>query len=188
MNIDVPLRELGAIPMEDLRDAILAQDEAAWVENATRQDSYEVHRQTRSIVLVFCDNKWPRAHRQPRGRLGPALRRRGARDAGAHPSRLPAGRNHHPGHGRAAARRAAGLPRISTPTRAFRVSHRIHVPITTNPRVRFMIDGRPYQLHVGQAYELNNQLTHSVTEQRPGRPDHVHFRLPAARRHRARPD
>ena len=40
--------------------------------------------------------------------------------------------------------------------------HRIHVPITTNPRVRFMIDGRPFQLEVGQAYEINNQRTHSV--------------------------
>jgi aspartyl/asparaginyl beta-hydroxylase (cupin superfamily) len=44
----------------------------------------------------------------------------------------------------------------------FRVSHRIHIPITTNPRVRFMIDGRPYRFEVGHAYEINNQLTHSV--------------------------
>ena len=45
---------------------------------------------------------------------------------------------------------------------SFHRGHRIHVPITTNPRVRFMIDGQPYQLQVGQAYELNNQLMHSV--------------------------
>ncbi len=44
----------------------------------------------------------------------------------------------------------------------FRHSHRIHVPITTNNRVRFMIDGRPYRMQVGQAYEINNQKTHSV--------------------------
>jgi aspartyl/asparaginyl beta-hydroxylase (cupin superfamily) len=36
------------------------------------------------------------------------------------------------------------------------------VPITTNPRVRFMIDGRPHQLQVGRAYEINNQKNHSV--------------------------
>ena len=36
------------------------------------------------------------------------------------------------------------------------------MPITTNPRVRFMIDGRPYQFKVGEAYEINNQKTHSV--------------------------
>ena len=45
---------------------------------------------------------------------------------------------------------------------SFRHGHRIHIPITTNPRVRFMIDGRPYQLEVGQAYEINNQKRHSV--------------------------
>ena len=45
---------------------------------------------------------------------------------------------------------------------SFGAGHRIHVPIATNPRVRFMIDGRPYQLEVGQAYEINNQKTHSV--------------------------
>ena len=41
-------------------------------------------------------------------------------------------------------------------------SHRIHIPITTNPGVRFMIDGRPHCFEVGQAYEINNQKNHSV--------------------------
>ena len=45
---------------------------------------------------------------------------------------------------------------------SFHRGHRIHVPITTNPRVRFMIDGRPHQLQVGRAYEINNQMNHSV--------------------------
>ena len=45
---------------------------------------------------------------------------------------------------------------------SFHKGHRIHVPITTNPRVRFMIDGQPHQLQVGHAYELNNQKKHSV--------------------------
>jgi aspartyl/asparaginyl beta-hydroxylase (cupin superfamily) len=55
----------------------------------------------------------------------------------------------------------------------FRVSHRIHIPLTTHPRVRFMIDGRPYQFEVGQAYELNNQLTHSVMNS--GKDDRINF-------------
>ncbi|MCY3793903.1 MAG: aspartyl/asparaginyl beta-hydroxylase domain-containing protein, partial [Gammaproteobacteria bacterium] len=41
-------------------------------------------------------------------------------------------------------------------------SHRIHVPITTNNKVRFMIEGRPHRLQVGSAYEINNQKRHSV--------------------------
>ena len=56
---------------------------------------------------------------------------------------------------------------------SFGVGHRIHVPIVTNPRVRFMIDGRPYQLEVGQAYEINNQKIHSVMNK--GDTDRINF-------------
>ena len=39
--------------------------------------------------------------------------------------------------------------------------------------VRFMIDGRPYQLEVGQAYEINNQKIHSVMNK--GDTDRINF-------------
>ena len=45
---------------------------------------------------------------------------------------------------------------------SFHVAHRIHIPITTNDHVRFTIGGRPFNLKVGKAYEVNNQSTHSV--------------------------
>jgi hypothetical protein len=39
---------------------VLAQDEAAWNENVQRQNDYEVHEQTRSIVLLFANvDQWP---------------------------------------------------------------------------------------------------------------------------------
>ena len=47
------------------------------------------------------------------------------------------------------------------------------MPITTNPRVRMMIDGQPHQLKVGEAYELNNQKTHSVMNK--GSEDRITF-------------
>lgn len=161
MKIEVPLRELGAIDATALRDAILSQDESAWAENEHRQESYVVHRQTRSIVLVFCDNNWPdlAVSKQPgwdrlSGLAVPVMQeliqrcyQPGGTIIRAMAANLPPG-------GRIA-------PHFDS-DRTFHVSHRIHVPLTTNPRVRFMIDGRPYQLQVGQAYELNNQLTHSV--------------------------
>jgi aspartyl/asparaginyl beta-hydroxylase (cupin superfamily) len=56
---------------------------------------------------------------------------------------------------------------------SFHHGHRIHVPVSTNPRVRFMIDGQPYQLKVGEAYEINNQLTHSVMNK--GSEDRITF-------------
>jgi aspartyl/asparaginyl beta-hydroxylase (cupin superfamily) len=56
---------------------------------------------------------------------------------------------------------------------SFHHAHRIHVPIVTNSRVRFMIDGKPHRLQVGQAYEINNQLTHSVMNR--GTEDRITF-------------
>jgi quercetin dioxygenase-like cupin family protein len=56
---------------------------------------------------------------------------------------------------------------------SFHCAHRIHVPITTNSKVWFTIDGRPYQLQVGQAYEINNQKQHSVVNK--GSEDRITF-------------
>jgi len=56
---------------------------------------------------------------------------------------------------------------------SFHIGHRIHVPITTNPRVRFMIDGRPHRFEVGKAYEINNQMNHSVANK--GSDDRITF-------------
>jgi hypothetical protein len=43
-----------------LRDVILALGEEAWLGNTYRQQEYEVHQQTQSIVMVFTDGSgWP---------------------------------------------------------------------------------------------------------------------------------
>jgi len=55
MDIGIPLRELGTIDSSGLRKTILNQDRVAWGEDQYRQDEYEVHRQTESIVLLFTD-------------------------------------------------------------------------------------------------------------------------------------
>ncbi len=55
MDIDTLLRELGPIDSDALREEILAQDEIAWQEDKYRQEEFEVHHSTESIVLVFVD-------------------------------------------------------------------------------------------------------------------------------------
>jgi aspartyl/asparaginyl beta-hydroxylase len=173
MDIGVPIRSFGKVDMEPLAAAILAQDEAAWNENVQRQKDYEVHEQTRSIVLLFAEiSDWPaiEVSKQPGwDRLAET----------ALPLMHQIIRNWYPPGGtiiRAmAAKLLAGgriLPhRDSHPS--FGAGHRIHVPIITNPRVRFMIDGRPFQLEVGQAYEINNQKVHSVMNK--GDVDRINF-------------
>ncbi|MGH8863222.1 MAG: aspartyl/asparaginyl beta-hydroxylase domain-containing protein [Burkholderiales bacterium] len=173
MDIGVPIREFGKVDMEPLAAAILAQDEVAWNENVQRQKDYEVHEQTRSIVLLFAEvSDWPaiEVSKQPGWtRLAET----------AVPVMHQIIRNWYTPGGtiiRAmAAKLIAGgriLPhRDSHPS--FGAGHRIHVPIITNPRVRFMIDGRPFQLEVGQAYEINNQKVHSVMNK--GAEDRINF-------------
>lgn len=173
MDIDVPLRELGEIDTNALRNAILSQEEAAWHEDEFRQDEYDVHRQTESIVLVFTDGAlWPNSevrkepgwdrladtaiplmheiiekHYEPGGTIIRAMAAKLLAGCRINP--------HHDSH------------------YSFHCGHRIHIPITTNPRVRFMIDGRPYQFQLGQAYELNNQKQHSVMNK--GAEDRITF-------------
>ena len=60
MNIDSPLRELGPIDNSELSDAIMSLDESVWKENLTRQEEFEVHRATESVVMYFVDlDQWP---------------------------------------------------------------------------------------------------------------------------------
>lgn len=162
MNIDVPLRELGAVDSGALIDAVLAQEEPAWHEDKYRQEAFEVHHSTLSIVMLFVAiERWPDiiVSKEPGW---PRLA-----DVALPLMNDIISRHYEPGGTviRAmAAKLVAGgkiTPHVDRHP-SFHHGHRIHVPITTNPRVRFMIDGRPYQLKVGEAYEINNQLTHSV--------------------------
>lgn len=161
MNIDEPMKMLGAVQAGSLSDAVLALDGDAWRQNASRQNDYEVHRQTQSVVLVFCD--------------GPMSDLEVTRESGwglLAESAVPImhdliGRHYEPGGIiiRAMAAKLLAGGRINThfdSHATFRRSHRIHVPITTNNRVRFTVDGKPFQMQPGQAYEINNQKTHSV--------------------------
>ncbi len=162
MDIDVPLRELGAINATALRDAIIGQDDIAWHEDESRQESFYVHDRTRSIVMVALDDTdWPN---------GPVIRGPGWKriaDA-ALPVMQEIIKNHYPEGGEViravAASLAAGatIKSHSDIHQSFHCAHRIHVPISTNPKVWFTINGRPYQMQLDQAYEIKNQKQHSV--------------------------
>ncbi len=173
MDIEVPLRDLGAIDATDLRDAILRQDDAAWYENEYRQKSFYVHDQTRSIVMIAVDDdKWP-----------DGASRRGAGWNRIADVALPVMSRiiskHYPEGGEViravAAKLLAGatIKAHSDIHQSFHCAHRIHVPITTNRKVWFTINGRPYQLELDHAYEVNNQAQHSVTNR--GSEDRITF-------------
>ncbi|MBT7276000.1 MAG: aspartyl/asparaginyl beta-hydroxylase domain-containing protein [Woeseiaceae bacterium] len=173
MNIDVPLRELGPIDNKVLSEAVLGLEDSIWKENLKRQEEYEVHRATESIVMIFVNlDRWPEIEI--------------TREAGwSHlaDAALPLMNNIiercYPPGGTVIRAMAAKLLAGNKITQhwdkhpSFHCGHRIHVPITTNPRVRFMIDGQPYQFKLGEAYEINNQLNHSVMNK--GQEDRITF-------------
>ncbi len=173
MDIETPIRELGPVDSAALVEAILAQDEIAWREEEHRQQAYDVHRQTESIVLVFANLEvWPEIE----------IRKEPGWDRLADlavPLMHGIIEKHYPPGGAIIRAMAAKLlaggkiaPHMDTHP-SFHRSHRIHVPITTNPRVRFMVDGRPHRFQVGQAYEINNQKNHSVMNK--GAEDRITF-------------
>ena len=162
MDIGNALRELGPVNMQPLADAILALGRESWLRDQRRQREYDVHRRTESVVMVFTDGSgWPAI----------TISRESGWDELADTA-LPLmtgiiDRCYPAGGTIIRAMAAKLLPgEVIAPHRdshpSFAYGHRIHVPITTNPRVRFMIDGRPYRFEVGQAYEINNQMVHSV--------------------------
>ena len=160
MDIDGSLRELGPVDSGALIESVLAQDEEAWKDNQHRQQAYDVHYQTESLVMIFCDG-WPELE----------VSKESAWDA-LKETAVPLMRDildkHYPPGGTVIRAMAAKLKAggIISPHRdthpSFVHSHRIHIPITTNPGVRFMINGRPHRFQLGNAYEINNQQNHSV--------------------------
>ena len=171
MEFNGTLKDLGEVNAEGLISAVLDCDPDDWAAQQYRQKAYSVHEHTESLVMVFC-NGWPeiKVTREPSWDL--------LKD---HAVPLMHGilEEHYPPGGTIIRAMAAKLKAggIISPHRdrhpSFVNSHRIHVPITTNSGVRFMIDGKPHRFEIGHAYEINNQKNHSVMNQ--GREDRITF-------------
>lgn len=166
-----PTVPLGRFDCSALTRKVLALDEAAWLADARRQNDYDVHAQTQSIILTFCEG-WPDvrifraagwdllaeeaqdlmdrviAKRYPPG--GTVLR--------AIMARLPAGCR--------IARHTDGHP-------SFAAAHRIHVPLVTNPDVEFIVGSERIPPRAQYAFELNNLMAHSVANR--GDAARIHF-------------
>lgn len=162
MDFGAPQRCLGEVDIDALKQRILDQEPAAWDEQMTRQQVYEVHRDTQSIVMLFCDESWPDG--------GEIYRETGwdrLADVATPVIDHIIETWYEPGgtllRAMAAKLRAGGRINAHTDSlRSFHMGHRIHVPITSNSGVRYTISGRPYSFDVGNAYEINNQQKHSV--------------------------
>jgi hypothetical protein len=167
------LRPLGKVDVAALREEVLAIPEPIWdFENSSKPNDYRALDRTRHILFRFVDTTrdWRRSHDRPlweawRARIEPILRRAVAPYGyanGVFPrvmlARMPPGGDNNPHqHTNVAAR----WPQKN------------HVPITTNDRVAFWIDGRAYHLPVGEVFEVNNMAVHAVRND--GDTDRIHL-------------
>jgi aspartyl/asparaginyl beta-hydroxylase (cupin superfamily) len=173
MDIGIPIRDLGEIDISPLKEAILAVDDDAWLQNSHRQTTYDVHDQTQSLVMLFIDTEqWPKLE-VTKDTAWALLSKAATPIIDSILSQF------YPPGGTIVRAMAAKLvsggvikPHFDKHP-SFHAGHRIHIPITTNSRVRFMIDGRPYKFEVGKVYEINNQKQHSVMNK--GADDRINF-------------
>ena len=159
------VRKLGRVDIAAFRDAVLAIPEELWdAENAGKPNRFQALDATRHILFRFPErlSDWRTGADRPlmdewRALLEPVL----------------AAATTDYGYAR------GGFPRIMFanmapggvihPHRDTNASakwpHKIHVPLTTNEKVTFFVDGKGYHFPEGEAVEVNNMGLHAVTNE-----------------------
>lgn len=167
------IRRLGAVDIARLREAVLAIPEAQWdAENAEKPNRFEALDSTRHIVFRFVSNfrDWRQSYERPlwaewRSLIEPVLAQ-ATRDYGYAHGVFPRVM---------LARMAPGG--IIKPHRdanpAAKWPHKIHVPLLTNDKVTFFVDGVGYHFSEGEAVEVSNMAVHAV--QNAGATDRIHL-------------
>lgn len=167
------IRILGEVDISDVREQILAIPESVWnSENEEKPNKFEALAQTRHIVFRFIDSPfdWRAFHDRKlwsewKDRLIPLMdmaTRAYGYHRGAYPrvmlARMPPGEKILPHQD---ANPAAKWP------------HKIHIPILTNDKVIFYVEGIGYRFSEGQAVEVNNMGVHAV--ENFGDTDRIHL-------------
>ena len=167
------IRRLGPVDIAALREAVLRIDEARWdAENADKPNRFEALDRTRHIVFRFVSNfqDWRDSYDRPlwaewKGMLEPVLAQ-AVRDYGYKDAAFPRVM---------LARMAPGG--VIKPHRdanpAAKWPHKIHVPLLTNDKVTFFVDGVGYHVPEGEAVEVSNMAVHAV--ENAGDTDRIHL-------------
>lgn len=164
-EFDGELRDLGPVPAELLEslDRKIAEDPGLWqTEDANKPNRFDAFRES-TMHIIFQFPLDFRSHEQSnysplwqdwRPVLEPLIAHAtssygysAGRTARIMLARLAAGK--------AVARHVDKSPSAEVP-------HKIHIPVVTNPAVRFLIDQGEYVLERGRAYEVNNRRPHEV--------------------------
>ena len=167
------VRCLGPVDVEALRAPVGRLSEKVWwQEDTAKENDYFCFTHTRHIVFRFIENnRTPlRYYSNPiwtvwQRLLLPVMAQAAAPCGYAEPvypkamlARLAAGH---------------GIDRHVDGEGSHPLTHRIHVPLQTNPRATLTVDGTDFHLEAGYAFEVNNLVPHSVFN--GGEEDRIHF-------------
>jgi hypothetical protein len=160
MLIETPIRTLGHVECGALTRRVAACREEEWRFDSRRQDDYEVHLQTQSIILVFFTG-WPQVQVAHAGGWA------GFGDLALPIMQEIVARHYPPGGLLLRVILARLLPNCRIDRHvdshpSFSVAHRIHVPLLTNPDVEFIVGTERIDARAHHAFELNNAMPHSV--------------------------
>jgi len=173
MKLNEPLINLFDWPIQDILNALPDENSPLWDADRTRQTTYQVHRQTRSIIFDWLDANWEvggpvnvkRYNYAPPELCAPVY---------ALADRLEAQYS-----GKLVRMTLAELaPRGKIATHvdngiSITAVHRCHIPVLTNEGVKFIIERIPYFLKPDIAYEFDNTRAHSVDNQSDQRRVHL---------------
>lgn len=171
MKLDIPLKTLGPVNHAALKQAVVNAAPERWIEEQLRQQTFDVHAKTRSIILLFADG-WPDiqiSKHKGWSEFAPV----------AVPVMQEIIRKHYSIHGtiiRAVfAKLLAGMSigEHYDDHPSFAIGHRIHVPLLTSDEVEFGIAGQKFNLKEGVAYEVSNLDFHYVAN--PTTKDRIHM-------------
>lgn len=166
------IRPLGIVDIAPLQATLAQFTENVWrTHDTAKPNKFDCFHHTRHVVFRFCDFQDPQVFESNAGWkiwgrsllrvMGQASAPLGLSEP-VHPkvmfASLSAGHriDVHIDGGAAAAR-----------------THKIHIPVRTEPAATFIVDGVESHLRKGFAYEVNNTLPHGAFN--GGREDRVHF-------------
>jgi hypothetical protein len=165
MNLPGLLFRLGAVDVSEIENEINKLTHTQWIEWDLRQSRYKVHSATESYPLMFSEyGEEPKTYNvdsdvwRVTSPLIQRLEHFYNRKAGAVVFiKLKRHTNIRP----------------HTDGGWFVNTHRVHIPIVTDPRILFSLTDKKFHLERGSIYEINNLVEHGV--ENPTGIDRVHL-------------
>ncbi|MFT5501091.1 MAG: quercetin dioxygenase-like cupin family protein [Woeseiaceae bacterium] len=184
MNFPGNFFHIGNVDLSELRKLVIALTEEQWDDFSLRQKRYEVHRDTQTIGLVY-DPDFRHSHptRLPTLELFDEALRPVFWMTADHFEETETGRQLAQENGRgyfirvSLVRLKAGgvIKEHQDNNYSLTHSHRVHLPIVTNDKVKFTVGNETINMREGELFEINNRRVHAVHNDGPD--DRVHLIL-----------